>query len=230
MRASHETLLILDFGSQYTQLIARRVRELGVYSEIAPFDLSPEEIRRRAAKALILSGGPDSVYRDGAPRVAEELFRLGIPVLGICYGMQIMQLALGGEVVASEDREYGPATVEPAGGDSLLLDGVRRSQRVWASHGDRVVGLAPGFEVTAESENAPFAGVENASERLYGLQFHPEVQHTEYGREILRNFLYEACGFDGDWTMATVVSCARCPAEWTRRSWRCSCIGHSDHA
>jgi GMP synthase (glutamine-hydrolysing) len=205
MMRQHETVLILDFGSQYSQLIARRVRELGVYSEIAPCSLPLGEIRSRAPKALILSGGPGSVYEDGAPRIEGEVFEIGIPVLGICYGMQIMQFRLGGDVEPAEDREYGRAVVRIGPEASVLFRGLEGDQRVWASHGDHVLAAAPGFVQTAESDNAPFTAVENVERNLYGVQFHPEVEHTDNGRQILRNFLFEACGFRGDWSVASFV-------------------------
>jgi len=202
---AHERILILDFGSQYTQLIARRVRELGVYSEILPFHASAAEIARRAPRGIILSGGPDSVYREGAPRVVAEVYARGLPLLGICYGMQLMTLDLGGRVEPAEGGEYGPATVEVARADSLLFRGLGPRENVWASHGDRVLALPAGFVPTASSANAPYAAVEDRGRRLFGVQFHPEVAHTEHGREILRNFLFDACGCSGDWSLANFI-------------------------
>jgi len=202
---SHERVVILDFGSQYTQLIARRVRELGVYSEILPCQASAAEIRRRNPRGVILSGGPDSVYRDGAPRVEREVYASGLPVLGICYGMQLMTLDLGGRVEPAPGGEYGPATVDVVERASLLFRGLGPRENVWASHGDRVLALPEGFVPTASSANAPYAAVEDRSRRLFGVQFHPEVVHTEHGREILRNFLFEACGCRGDWTLLNFI-------------------------
>ncbi len=201
----HEKVLILDFGSQYTQLIARRVRELGVFSEVLPFERSPEEILRASPKGLILSGGPDSVYRPGAPQIDPAMFSAGIPVLGICYGMQIMTQRLGGRVESSQGREYGPAVVDVTDASSLLFRGLATTQNVWASHGDRVLSLPDGFRSSASSTNAPYAAVEDRSRKLFGVQFHPEVVHTEHGSAILRNFLMEACGCRGDWTLAGFI-------------------------
>jgi GMP synthase (glutamine-hydrolysing) len=206
MSGAHETILILDFGAQYTQLIARRVRELGVYCEILPFSVPVAELGSKSPRGIILSGGPDSVYGDGAPRVERKLFELGVPVLGICYGMQLMMFRLGGVVEGSMSREYGPATIRVASPDtSLLFRGLDADQKVWASHGDRVLEPAPGFRAVASTTNAPLAAVEDPERRLFGVQFHPEVAHTEHGREMLRNFLFDACGCRGDWTIASFV-------------------------
>jgi GMP synthase (glutamine-hydrolysing) len=204
MSGAHQTVLILDFGSQFTQLIARRVRESRVYCEIHPFDLAVEEIRRRQPVGLILSGGPQSVYESGAPQVTPELLALGVPVLGICYGMQAMALALGGNVVAGSRREYGRAEIEVTR-PGLLFGGLDRRQTVWMSHGDHVERLPEGFEVLASTENATVVACADPARRLFGLQFHPEVSHTAFGAEILRNFLLEACGARGDWTMASYL-------------------------
>jgi GMP synthase (glutamine-hydrolysing) len=205
MSAPHERVLILDFGSQYTQLIARRVRELGVYSEIHPCDTPVEAIEKRTPRGLILSGGPDSVYRPGAPQIDDRLFAHGAPVLGICYGMQLMMARLGGQVEPAGEREYGPAVVEVGDQASVLFRGLPARQGVWASHGDRVLSAPPGFEISAANESAPFAAVEDRARGLFGVQFHPEVIHTEHGRGILRNFLYDACGCRGDWNMSSFV-------------------------
>jgi len=205
MSATHELVVILDFGSQYTQLIARRVRELGVYCEVLPFHAGTEAIRGRRPKAIILSGGPDSVYDEGAPKVGRDVFALDVPVLGICYGMQLMMAVLGGDVRPAAGREYGPATVHVTGAGSRLFAGLEAALRVWASHGDHVEQPAPGFRTVASSENAPHAAVENEPGRLYGVQFHPEVVHTEHGREVLRNFLFGVAGCRGDWTIASFV-------------------------
>ncbi len=205
MSTGHETLLILDYGSQYTQLIARRVRELGVYSEILPCGIGAAALAERRPKALILSGGPDSVYRDGAPRLDRAVYELGVPILGICYGMQLMMRDLGGRVEPAGQREYGPAVIEVQDGQATLFRGLDRRQHVWASHGDRVLEAAPGFRVSAASASAPYSAVEDPARGLYGVQFHPEVVHTRQGREILRNFLFEGCGFSGDWSMQSFV-------------------------
>ena len=205
MSQGHELILILDFGSQYTQLIARRVRELGVYGEVLPFHAGLAAVRDRRPKGIILSGGPDSVYDERAPKIDAGLFRLQVPVLGICYGMQLMMHELGGDVRPAAGREYGPAVVHVVEPDARLFTGLASDQRVWASHGDHVEAAAPGFRRVASSANAPYAGVEDVERKLYGVQFHPEVVHTEHGREVLRNFLFDVCGCRGDWTIASFV-------------------------
>ena len=202
MPVTHQTILVLDFGSQYTQLIARRLRELSIYSEIVPFATSADDVRARGAAGVILSGGPASLSDAGAPRCDPAIFSCGVPVLGICYGMQAMTAALGGGVGAAPEREYGraPVRVRERGG---LFDGVPDQIRAWASHGDVVRAAPPGFSVTATSPNAPVAGMADAARRLYALLFHPEVAHTEHGARILENFAAGVCGCGGDWTMAS---------------------------
>jgi GMP synthase (glutamine-hydrolysing) len=202
--ADHQTVLILDFGSQFTQLIARRVREDRVYCEIHPFDLAVAEIRRRRPIGLILSGGPQSVYEEGAALPDPALFTLGVPVLGICYGMNVMVHQLGGVVEGSARREYGRAEIEIAE-PGCLFAGLSTRETVWMSHGDRVDALPAGFRLTAGTANAPICAFEDAARRLYGIQFHPEVAHTVSGSEMLRNFLYGACGARGDWRMASFL-------------------------
>jgi GMP synthase (glutamine-hydrolysing) len=199
-----QKVLILDFGSQYTQLIARKVRELGVYSEIVPFDTTIARIRAAKPGALILSGGPRSVYEKGAPLAPREIFGLGVPVLGICYGLQLTAHLLGGRVVPSGKREYGFAAlrVRDRGG---LLAGVRDGAQVWMSHGDRPDRLPRGFRITASTANTRVAAIEDAERRLYGVQFHPEVIHTKPGRRILANFLFRLAGLRADWNMASFV-------------------------
>jgi GMP synthase (glutamine-hydrolysing) len=197
-------VLVLDFGGQYTQLIARRVRSCGVYCEIEPFDLPIEEIARRRPIGIILSGGPESVYAAGAPRSRAELFGLGIPVLGICYGMQLMAQQLGGTVSGSDGRQYGRTEIEVAP-DGLLLAGLAPRQAVWMSHGDRVVDVPGGFRSAASTAEAPIVAFENPERGLYGIQFHPEVTHTACGLDVLRNFLFAGCGARGDWKMASYV-------------------------
>ena len=199
-----QKVLILDFGSQYTQLIARKVREIGVYSEIVPFNTPVAEIRAAGPSALILSGGPRSVYEKSAPHASKEIFDLGVPVLGICYGLQLTAHLLGGRVVPAGKREYGFAAlrIRDRGG---LLAGVRDEAQVWMSHGDRPDRLPPGFRVTASTANTRVAAVENAERRVYGVQFHPEVIHTKPGRRILANFLFRLCGLRADWNMASFV-------------------------
>ena len=204
MSNDHQTVLILDFGSQFTQLIARRLRENRVYCEVHPFDLPVEEIRRRHPLGLILSGGPQSVYEAGAPSADPAMFRLGVPVLGICYGMQVMAHELGGGVEGSSRREYGRAEIaidEPG----ILFEGLAACETVWMSHGDRVRRLPPAFRATASTGNAPIVAFEDAERGLYGIQFHPEVSHTVSGGEILRNFLFGVCGARGDWRMASYL-------------------------
>ncbi len=200
----HQTVLILDFGSQFTQLIARRVRENRVYCEVHPFDLPVEEIRRRRPLGIILSGGPQSVYEEGAPTAAPALFELGVPVLGICYGMQVMAHELGGGVESFNRREYGRAEISVVAPGELFA-GLGAEETVWMSHGDRIRGLPPGFRLTATTENAPVVAFEDVARQLYGIQFHPEVSHTVSGTELLRNFLFGICGAAGDWRMASYV-------------------------
>lgn len=202
-----ETILVLDFGSQYTQLIARRVRELGVYSEIKPFKTTLEEIRQLSPKALILSGGPSSVWDEDSPTIDPKIFDLGIPVLGICYGMQLTAKLLGGKVERSDEREYGPATLEIIDGDDLLY-GVPEKSGVWMSHGDRVLELPEGFKSIALSGNSPAAAMKNTERRIWGTQFHPEVAHTEYGKDILSNFVIGIAGCEGSWTPRSFVETA----------------------
>ena len=204
----HQTILVLDFGSQYTQLIARRLRELSVYSEVVPFNISIEKLRAKEAAGIVLSGGPKSVSEEGAPKCDPQVFELGIPVLGICYGMQLMTDVLGGEVRRSGHREFGHAMVRVSGnGDSSprLFSQVPAELRVWASHGDDVAAVPPGFSVAAVSTTAPIVAMEARDRALYGLLFHPEVVHTDHGVEILRNFAYGVCRCRGDWTIASFI-------------------------
>ena len=201
---SHQTIIVLDFGSQYTQLIARRLRELSIYSEIWPPDTPAEKIRARKPAGVILSGGPKSVSDPGAPTCEAGVFSVGTPVLGICYGMQLMAHTLGGTVAPAAQREFGHATVTLSP-NAPLFAGVPSEVRVWASHGDFVAAAPPGFSVLATSANAPVAAMADPARSLYALLFHPEVVHTEYGLEILRNFAYGVCGCTGDWTMASFV-------------------------
>ncbi|HUL73911.1 MAG TPA: glutamine-hydrolyzing GMP synthase [Vicinamibacterales bacterium] len=200
---THQTIVVLDFGSQYTQLIARRLRELSVYSEVVPFSTPVSDIVRRHPAGIILSGGPRSVSEAGAPRIDPGLLALGTPTLGICYGMQLMTDVLGGRVEPAPNREFGNAEVTVTNG--RLFQNVPRSLKVWASHGDFVAGAPAGFSVTATSPNAPVASMEAPDRALYGLLFHPEVVHTEHGADILRNFAFGICGCRGDWTMASFV-------------------------
>jgi GMP synthase (glutamine-hydrolysing) len=204
MNGEHQTVLILDFGSQYTQLIARRVRENRVYCEIHPPDLDPAVIRARQPIGIILSGGPQSVYEEGAASADPGLFELGLPVLGICYGMQLMAHQLGGRVEGSQHREYGRAEIEVSE-PGLLFEGCATQETVWMSHGDRVAELPPGFRARASTANAPVVAFEDSSRHFYGIQFHPEVSHTVSGDQILQNFLYGVCGAAGDWGMASFL-------------------------
>ena len=206
-----QQLLIVDFGSQYTQLIARRVREVGVYCEILPFDHPRDELaeRCRRARGIVLSGGPESVTEGSSPRIPPKLLELDRPVLGICYGMQAMAAQLGGTVGASDLREFGHAAIEVANGSRLLgaldFDSGNRLP-VWMSHGDKVTAAPPGFCITASTENAPIAAMEHESRPWFGLQFHPEVTHTRQGDEIYRRFARDICGCDGLWTPGNIVA------------------------
>jgi GMP synthase (glutamine-hydrolysing) len=207
---AHQTIIVLDFGSQYTQLIARRLRELSVYSEVWPPNTPAERIRAKRPVGIILSGGPKSVSDPGAPQCDPAVFDIGVPVLGICYGMQLMAHALGGRVEPAPQREFGHATVRvcqsAASGDAcVLFTGIPAEIRVWASHGDFVAAAPSAFAVVATSANAPVAAMQHASRGLYAILFHPEVVHTERGLDILRNFAYGICGCVGDWTMASFV-------------------------
>ena len=193
-------VLVLDFGAQYGQLIARRVRDLNVYSEIVPCDISADEIREMNASALILSGGPASVYAEDAPSIDPAIFDLGLPVLGFCYGHQITAVTLGGKVGHSEVGEYGRATITRTAG-AKLFNSTPMEQTVWMSHRDAVSEVPEGFTVTASTDVCPVAAMECVERKIFTTQFHPEVNHTEYGQAMLRNFLYEVCGATGDWTM-----------------------------
>jgi GMP synthase (glutamine-hydrolysing) len=203
MTQTHDKILIVDFGSQVTQLIARRVREDGVYSEVVPFQKAAEAIRTMKPKGVILSGGPESVTTDASPRAPQELFDTDLPVFGICYGQQTMAAQLGGEVEGGHHSEFGRAEVEVLT-ESPLFQGVwqvGKKYPVWMSHGDRVTRLPEGFEVLAASENAPFAVVADEEHKFYGVQFHPEVVHTPQGAQLIRNFVRDIAGCKGDWTM-----------------------------
>jgi len=208
----HDRILILDFGAQYSQLIARRVRESKVYCELHPFDVDDEFVRRFAPRGIILSGGPASVYEDATPKAPDAVFRLGVPVLGICYGMQTMAAQLGGQVENAKVREFGYAEVR-ARGHSKLLEGIQdriNGERhglldVWMSHGDKVTTLPPGFSIIASNEATPIAGMADESRHFYGVQFHPEVTHTRQGSAILGRFVHEICGCGADWNMPGYV-------------------------
>jgi GMP synthase (glutamine-hydrolysing) len=197
----HETIVIVDFGSQVTQLIARRVREIGVYAEIVAPGEAGERISREEVRGVVLSGGPDSVYGEGAPSVGDEVFGTRLPILGICYGMQLLVQQTGGTVEPARSREFGRAALQLGGGATTLLADWPTESTVWMSHGDSIVSLPAGMHATAHSDGAPFAAVEDPEHRRFGVQFHPEVRHTEHGRELLRRFALDVCGCRGDWTM-----------------------------
>ncbi len=199
-----DTVVVLDFGSQFAQLIARRVRELNVYSELLPHDTPWAEIERRAPKAVILSGGPDSVYDVDAPRPDSAIWSSRIPILGICYGAHLMAHELGGDVLPASHREYGPATVTVTDDDGLFA-GLDRDQPVWMSHGDSITRLPEGFRATAQTDSTPFAGLADTARGLYGIQFHPEVAHTPHGRDVLRNFVVGIAGATPSWTPANFI-------------------------
>ena len=232
---------MLDYGGQYSQLIARRVRELGVFSELLPHHVGAEEVRKRKPKGLILSGGPASVYAQGAPRLDRELLELGIPVLGICYGMQLVALALGARVEGAEIGEFGRSelTVREPG---RLFAGLPAQQTCWMSHRDTVYTAPEGFTALASSTMSPVAAIEDVERGIYGIQFHPEVVHTPYGQTILKRFLGEICEADRTWSPENIVaeqiakiraqvgdgrSSAASRAGWTRASRRCSCTARS---
>jgi GMP synthase (glutamine-hydrolysing) len=204
--ASHEEVLVLDFGGQYSQLIARRIRECGVFSELLPHDTPIEKIRERAPRALVLSGGPASVYSEGAPALRTELLELGVPVLGICYGMQLMVHELGGKVEQAPAGEFGRAQLTLRDGGGRLLEGLPAEQQCWMSHRDTVFEPPPGFAALASSPESPVAATEAPDRGLYGIQFHPEVVHTPHGTEILTRFLREIAGCRERWSPASVIS------------------------
>ncbi|MES2564953.1 MAG: glutamine-hydrolyzing GMP synthase, partial [Pseudomonadota bacterium] len=210
---SHEKILILDYGAQYTQLIARRIRELRVYCEIHPGDVSDDFVRRFAAKGIILSGGPSSVYENASSRAPGAVFELGVPVLGICYGMQTMAQQLGGKVESGKVREYGYAEVRARGHTRLLenIEDLRTSEghgllKVWMSHGDKVVAMPPGFKLMGSTQSCAIAAMADETRGFYGVQFHPEVTHTLQGKALLQRFVYDICGCAGDWNMPDYVS------------------------
>ncbi|OYD06839.1 glutamine-hydrolyzing GMP synthase [Paludifilum halophilum] len=204
MEKPMERVVVLDFGGQYNQLIARRVRDLGVYSELISFDTSAEELKEMAPKGIIFSGGPASVYGEGAPKCDPNIFDLGIPILGICYGMQLISAHFDAEVERASKREYGKSTVEIAS-DGPLFKGLGPSQSVWMSHSDVVITPPKGFRVDGRTVSAPVAAMSDPERRVYAVQFHPEVRHTEQGNEMIRRFLYDVCRCQGEWTMETFI-------------------------
>ncbi|MBC1284556.1 glutamine-hydrolyzing GMP synthase [Listeria booriae] len=199
-----EKIIVLDFGSQYNQLITRRIREFGVYSELHPHTITVEEMKALNPTGIIFSGGPNSVYDEGAFRCDEDLFEMGIPILGICYGMQLMTNHFAGKVEPAKDREYGKASINVER-PSRLFAGLPTDQIVWMSHGDLVVAEPAGFEVTATSASCPIAAITNEDRKMYGVQFHPEVRHSVHGNELLKNFALNICGCKGDWTMENFI-------------------------
>ncbi|MGY3262791.1 GMP synthase (glutamine-hydrolyzing) [Frigoribacterium sp. 2355] len=199
-------VLVVDFGAQYAQLIARRVREANVYSEIVPHTITAAEIAEKNPVGIVLSGGPSSVYEEGAPSIDAGIFDLDIPVLGICYGFQAMAKALGGEVSQTGQREYGATDVTLAEGDSTLLSGQPASQTTWMSHGDSVSKAPEGFDVLASSASTPVAAFSSDARKLYGVQWHPEVKHSSYGQAVLENFLHRAAGIPADWNSGNVIA------------------------
>lgn len=207
MERPNEMIIVLDFGGQYNQLIARRIRDLGVYSELLPHHISVEEIKKLNPKGIIFSGGPNSVYEEGSPRCDERIFDLGIPVLGICYGMQLMVHHFQGKVEKAVLREYGKATVQLSG-TSKLYEGLDQEQLVWMSHGDLVVETPPGFVVDVTNPSCPIAGMSDQERSLYAVQFHPEVRHSQYGNEMLHNFIYKICQCEGNWNMDAFIDTA----------------------
>lgn len=199
----HDLILILDFGSQYNQLIARRIREFGVYSELHPFDISVEEVKAMNVKGIVFSGGPNSVHDHTKISVDPELFNLGIPILGICYGMQYINHHFGGDVEPSDIPEYGKQEIQVK--QSVLFQDLPEKQIVWMSHGDHVTRVAEGFDVIALSNQTPIAAIEDVKRQIYGVQFHPEVLHSVYGDDMLKNFVYHVCHAKNDWTMENLI-------------------------
>ena len=201
---NQETIVIIDFGAQYNQLIARRVREAKVYSEVLPYDVSVERIREIAPKGIIFTGGPSSVHEEGAPKCDPEIYKLGIPMLGICYGAQLMAQQLGGATDAADIREYGKKALKIKR-DSVLFKDVADGSVCWMSHTNYIAQVPEGFVVSAVTETCPVAAMEDPDRKLYAVQFHPEVEHSQYGRELLRNFIYDVCQCQGLWTMANFI-------------------------
>jgi GMP synthase (glutamine-hydrolysing) len=204
MNKPNEMIVVLDFGGQYNQLIARRIRDLGVYSELLPYNTPAERIRELQPKGIVFSGGPASVYEENAPHVDPAVYELGLPIFGICYGMQLMSHQLSGKVERAGKREYGKAEVEFTP-ECHLVQGLENRQTVWMSHGDLVVELPSGFRVDASTEHAPIAAMSHPERKFYAVQFHPEVRHSVYGNEMIRNFLFNVCGCEGSWSMETFI-------------------------
>ena len=200
-----DEIIVLDFGSQYNQLITRRLRDFGIYSELLPHDISMTKIRQINPKGIIFSGGPNSIYDQNALKVDPEIFKLGIPILGICYGMQLMTSYLNGKVEKAANSEYGRADIEVEDTNSVLFAGLPKDEYVWMSHGDLVTGAPAGFETVASSKNCPIAAIANDQAKMYGIQFHAEVRNTQYGLDILRNFAFKVCGAKADWSMTDFI-------------------------
>ncbi|MDO5040845.1 MAG: glutamine-hydrolyzing GMP synthase [Peptoniphilus sp.] len=199
-------ILVVDFGGQYNQLIARRVRDLNVYCEVVPFNKAMDEIKEKKPKGIIFTGGPNSVYEENSPKIDKEIFDMGIPILGLCYGMQLMVHLLGSDVKASQQREFGKTLLKIEKSD--IFKGIEDNTTVWMSHVDKAEELPEGFVKTASTDNTPIAAMENKEKKLYALQFHPEVNHTEFGREMIANFIFEICGEKSDWTMKNYAETA----------------------
>ena len=207
MSKRHDTIVVLDFGAQYSQLIARRVRELGVYSQILPFNSTPEDILASGdVKGIIFSGGPASVPAAGSPRPDQRLFDMGLPIFGICYGLQVMSQLLGGLVECPEHKEYGIANIDVLKADSPIFKGVSAHSQVWMSHGDRVARLPEGFVQTASTPSCPYTAVEDRKRKFFGVQFHPEVVHSLEGQKMLSNFVLDVCQAQADWNMGSFIN------------------------
>lgn len=204
MENINEMIVVLDFGGQYNQLIARRIRDLGVYSELHPNTITAEEIKKMNPKGIIFSGGPNSAYVEGAPKCDEAIYDLGVPILGICYGMQLMTQHFGGKVEAAEHREYGKAAIKIEN-PSKLYDGLPLEQTVWMSHGDKIIAPPEGFVVDAQNPSCPVAAMSDVARKYYGVQFHPEVRHSQYGNQLLENFVYKVCECEGNWSMENFI-------------------------
>lgn len=204
MNKPNEIVVVLDFGGQYNQLIARRIRDLGVYSELLPYNTTVARLRELNPKGIVFSGGPASVYAEDAPKIDPEIYNIGVPILGICYGMQLMAHDLGGKVERAAKREYGKSDVDFVEGSKLVKD-LDMKQTVWMSHGDHVSALPQGFVLDASTESAPIAGFANDERQMYGVQFHPEVRHSVHGNELISNFIYGVCGAEGNWSMESFI-------------------------
>ncbi|WEV50807.1 glutamine-hydrolyzing GMP synthase [Lactobacillus sp. ESL0731] len=200
-----DEIIVLDFGSQYNQLITRRLRDFGIYSELLPHDISMAEIKKIAPKGIIFSGGPNSIYAEEALKVDPDIFKLGIPILGICYGMQLMSYYLGGKVEPADNSEYGRADIKVEAPDSVLFSGLPKDEYVWMSHGDLVTKAPDGFTTVASSKNCPISAIANNSAKFYGIQFHAEVRNTQYGLDILKNFAFKVCKAKADWSMTDFI-------------------------